>query len=200
MRKSIFIGLILPAVGLALAALADAKSFVINPQGGIVGSNLSSDASDLNDEARLGYQLGGQLRFGGKGYLAPGIFWQHTALEATTVDTATLTEVTDNLEVSSLFIPVHLGMNLGGGMSAGSFGFRLYGGPAVTIVTKVKPNAFLITKDDYEDMIYGAQVGAGFDISTLTIDANYEFGLSNVFKADNDTKQNAARATVGFKF
>ena len=37
-------------------------------------------------------------------------------------------------------------------------------------------------------------------VSTLTFDANYEFGLTNVFKDDDDVKQNAARATVGLKF
>lgn len=200
MRKILFLALVLPALALVTAVPAGAKSFVINPQGGVVGSNLSSDVSDLDDRARLGYALGGQVRFGGKGYVAPGIFWQHTSLEATTVDDATLEEVTDDLEVSSLQIPVHLGYNLGGGMGAGSFGFRLYGGPSLTMVTQVKDNAFLITKDDYEDTIFGAQLGAGFDIATLTFDANYEFGLTNVFKADEDTKQNAARATVGLKF
>jgi hypothetical protein len=200
MRKIHILTLLLPAVALVAAAPAHARSFVINPQGGVVGSNFSSDAADLDGQARLGYALGGQVRFGGRGYIAPGIFWQHTSLEATVVDDATLDEVTDDLEVSSLMIPVHLGYNLGGGMGAGSFSFRVYGGPSLTMVTQVKDNAFLITKDDYEDTILGAQVGVGFDLSTLTIDANYEFGLSNVFKADEDTKQNAARATVGLKF
>ncbi len=200
MRKFLFSALVLPAFALVTAAPAGAKSFVINPQGGVVGSNLSSDGSELDDRARLGYALGGQLRFGGKTYVAPGIFWQYTSLEAPGVDAATLESVTDDLEVASLQIPVHVGFNLGGNMTPGSFGLRLYGGPSVTMVTQVEDNAFLITKDDYESTIFGAQVGAGFDILALTFDANYEFGLTNVFKADEDTKQNAARATVGLKF
>lgn len=194
MRKFL---LILPALGLLVAAPAGAKSFVLNPQAGVVGSNLSSDNSDINDQARLGYALGGHVRLGGRGYIAPGIFWQHTSLEATVIDVATTNEVTDNLEVTSLFVPVHLGYILSSGSS---LGFRIYGGPTLTRVTDVKDNAFLITKDDYEDTIMGAQVGLGLDLATFTIDANYEFGLSNVFKADDNTKQNTARALVGLKF
>ena len=82
MRKFL---LILPALAL-LSTPASAKSFVINPQAGVVGQDLTGDVPDLDDSAKLGYALGGQLRFGGRGYLAPGIYWEHTSLEATTID------------------------------------------------------------------------------------------------------------------
>ena len=199
MRKFLFV---LPALGLLLAVPAGAKSFVINPQAGVVGTDLTGDVEDLDDKANLGYGLGGNLRFGGRAYFAPGIYWQHTSLEATAIDDATLESVTDDLEVSSIHIPVHVGYNLstGDAMSMGSLGFRVYAGPTLTVVTDVDDNAFLITKDDYEDSIFGAQVGAGLDLSTLTLDASYEFGLSNVFKAGEERKQNAMRALLGLKF
>lgn len=200
MRKFL---LLLPAFGLLfLAGSAGAKSFVINPQLGVVGTDLTGDVEDLDDKANLGYGFGGQLRFGGRAYLAPGIYWQHTSLEATTIDDATLESVTDDLEVNSIHIPVHVGYNLSAGdaMSMGSLGFRVYGGPTLTMVMDVDDNAFGVEKDDYEDSIFGAQVGAGFDLSTLTVDASYEWGLSNVFKAGEERKQNAVRGMVGLKF
>jgi hypothetical protein len=200
MRKFL---LILPALALLVAGPAGAKSFVINPQAGVVGQDLTGDVPDLDDSAKLGYALGGHLRFGGRGYLAPGIFWEHTSIEATSVDDATLNEVTDNLEVTSIRVPLHVGYNLSSGdaMSMGSLGFRVYGGPAATMVMDVKDNAFLITKDDYKSTIWGAQVGAGLDLASLTFDASYEWGLSNVFKNDtDDKKQNVARGLVGIKF
>ena len=200
MRKFL---LVLPALALLVAAPAGAKSFVINPQAGVVGQDLTGDVADLDDTAKLGYAVGGNLRFGGRGYLAPGIYWEHTSLEATTVDDATLEEVTDNLEVTSIRVPVHFGYNLSSGdaMSMASVGFRVYGGPTATMVMDVDDNAFGITKDDYKSSILGAQVGAGVDLSTVTIDASYEWGISNVFKDDaEDHKHNVARGMVGLKF
>ena len=195
--------LTLPALGLLVAAPVGAKSFVINPQAGVVGQDLTGDTSDLDDSAKMGYAVGGNLRFGGRGYLSPGLFWEHTALEATAVDDATLEEVTDNLEVTSIRVPLHFGYNLSAGdaMSMGSMGFRVYGGPSATMIMDVDDNAFGITKDDYKSSIFGAQVGAGVDLSSITIDASYEWGISNVFKDDaEDHKHNVARGMVGLKF
>jgi hypothetical protein len=200
MRKFL---LTLPALALLVASPAGAKSFVINPQAGVVGQDLTGDVPDLDDSAKLGYALGGSLRFGGRSYVSPGIFWEHTALEATAIDDATLEQVTDDLEVSSIRVPLHFGYNLSSGdaMSMGSFGFRVYGGPSATMIMDVDDNAFGIVKDDYKSSIFGAQVGAGFDVASLTFDASYEWGLSNVFKDDaDDHKQNVARGMVGLKF
>ena len=86
MRKFL---LTLPALALFVASPVAAKSFVINPQAGVVGQDLTGDMPDLDDSAKLGYGLGGNLRFGGRGYLSPGIYWEHTSLEATTTDDAT---------------------------------------------------------------------------------------------------------------
>lgn len=200
MRKKIL--WILPMLGLAVAATSHAKSVVINPQAGVIGSNMTSDTSEIDDEARLGYQVGGQVRLGGRGYVAPGVFWQHSSLEATEIDDATLEQVTDDLEVNSLVVPVHFGYHLSSGDPAtnDALGVRVFGGPTMTMITKVGDNAFGIEKDDYEGTTLGAQLGAGLDVSSLTIDAHYEFGLTNTFKADEDTKQNTARATLGLKF
>jgi hypothetical protein len=200
MRKFL---LILPALALLVAVPAGAKSFVINPQAGVVGQDLTGDTADLDDTAKLGYALGGHLRFGGRGYFSPGIFWEHTSLEATAVDDATLEEVTDNLEVTSIRVPLHFGYNLSSGdaMSMSSVGFRVYGGPSATMVMDVDDNVFGIVKDDYKGTAFGAQVGAGLDLSSVTIDASYEWGLSNVFKDDpDDLKHNVARGMVGLKF
>ena len=93
---------------------------------------------------------------------------------------------------------MHVGINLS--PDPGAAGLRLYAGPTVTIVTSVADNDFGIVKDDYESTIWGGVLGAGVDVSTLTIDVNYEVGLSKVFKADDDAKQSVLRGLVGFKF
>src|SRR5688500_3257661 len=156
MRKFL---LILPALALLLATPAGAKNFVINPQAAVVGQDLTGDVPDLDDSAKLGYALGGHLRFGGRGYLSPGIFWEHTALEATTIDDATLESVTDDLEVTSIRIPLHLGYNLSSreAMSRNSLVFRVSGGPSAPMARDVGENAFATEKDDNKGTIWGAQ-------------------------------------------
>lgn len=53
--------------------------------------------------------------------------------------------------------------------------------------------------------IVGGVLGAGVDISTFTIDLNYEIGLSEVFSEDftggtDVAKQNVVRGLIGFRF
>ena len=48
MRKTLFI---LPLLGLAVATPSHSKSMVLNPQAGVIGSNLTSDASEIDDQA-----------------------------------------------------------------------------------------------------------------------------------------------------
>lgn len=171
----------------------------INPQAGITWTNLTStDDLDIKDEGRLGYALGGQVRFGGRAYIAPGLFYQRTALEASLIDTVGVGDITDVVGTNAFYIPVHFGISLS--PSPGQAGLRLYVGPSVTIVTSVGDNEFGAEKDDYESTIFGGVLGAGVDISSLTLDLNYEIGLSTVLKADDNAKQNVLRALIGFRY
>lgn len=178
------------------AASADT---VINPQAGVTGANSSSDAADITDSARLGYSFGGNLRIGGTGYIAPGAYYQRTSLKHTVKDDVTLNTITDDVAVNSLYLPLKFGLGLTSkSVGARSFGLRAYAGPAATIITTVKPNTFGITKEDYNHTTWGAEFGAGLDLSTVTFDASYEKGLSDEFKT-GDTKRNVIRGVFGVK-
>ncbi len=184
---------------LALAVTPAQARPKINAQAGATWTNLTS-VGDLNleDEGRLGYALGGQVRFGGNQYVAPGLFYQRTALEASVADTIGIGDITDVVGTNALYIPVHFGISLS--PSPDQAGLRLYAGPSLTIVTSVADNDFGIVKDDYESTIFGGVLGVGADVSTLTLDLNYDIGLSNVFKDDDKAKQNVLRALVGLRF
>ncbi len=172
-------------------------NMVINPQAGVTWSNYSFDDDEsIEDEARVGYALGGSLRFGPKLYVSPGIYYQSTGFEATATEDLTLETVTDAVGVNAIHIPVYLGFAMTGG------GVRFYGGPAVTVVTSVSDNALGIEKDDFESSIFGGVLGAGMDLTRITLDLNYEIGMSEVFKdtGDSGAKQNVLRGLVGLKF
>ena len=190
------------ACGAVLAAPAAAAGpMVINPQAGVTWSNYAFDDDvAINDESgRVGYALGGNVRFGQKMYFAPGLFYQQTGFEATATDTVSATDITEAVGVNALHIPLYLGYNLG----ATSVGFRVYAGPSLTIVTGVADNEFGLEKDDFESSIWGGVLGAGLDLTTVTFDLNYEIGLSEVFAdapGGGGAKQNVLRGLVGLKF
>jgi hypothetical protein len=204
MQHSLRILLASLAVGVVFSAAvavtpAHAIRPTINPQAGITWTNLTStDDLDITDKGRLGYALGGQARFGGRVYIAPGLFYQRTALEASLIDTVGVGDITDVVGTNAFYIPVHFGINLS--PSPGQAGLRLYAGPSVTVVTSVGDNEFGAEKDDYESTIFGGVLGAGVDVSSLTLDLNYEVGLSTVLKADDKAKQNVLRALIGFRY
>jgi len=198
------------AVVAVAAAPADARQMVINAQAGATWSNYAFDDNiDINEESgRVGYAVGGTLRFGGRLYFSPGLFYQSTGFEASGIDTISFD--TETVGVSSVQLPIYVGYNLTGAADAGStstLGVRIYAGPSLSWVTSVAENDIDLTKDDYASTIVGGVLGAGVDLSTITFDVNYEIGLTEVFSdaytaaAGGDVaKQNVVRGLIGLKF
>lgn len=182
-----------------LAGSAPAGGIVVNPQAGVTATHLTSDPAGITDQARVGYAFGGNLRFGGSIYLSPGAYVQRTSLRITTRDTLTATTVRDVVGVNSIYVPLKVGFNLStNAASPGSVGLRVFGGPALTIISSVKANDLGITKEDYEGTHLGFEAGAGLDLTVLTIDVSYEKGLGKTFK-NSDAKQDVLRALIGIK-
>ncbi len=188
------------SLGLAMVTGASsAKGLVLNPQAGVTATHLTSDPADITDQARVGYAFGGNLRFGGSVYLSPGAYVQRTSLRITRRDALTATTVKDVVGVNSVYVPLKVGFNLStNAASPGSVGLRVFGGPALTIISSVKANDLGITKDDYESTHLGLEAGAGLDLTVLTIDVSYEKGLGKTFK-NSTAKQDVLRALFGIK-
>ncbi len=184
------------ALGLALALPATAGAQIaINPQAGVNLSRLSDDPGDFEQSARVGYQFGGFLRMGQKTYLQPGIFWLRSGTELEVVDDLTDETVKDATDMQGLYIPVALGTDL---VEGDSFRLRANLGASATLVTSVSDNDFGIEKDDFEDLIWGARAGLGLDLTRITIDVAYDYGLTKVFKDDPDeVKNQVVSLTVG---
>ena len=89
----------------AFSAPAAAKA-VLNPQAGMTWTNYSFDDNEAinEDAARVGYALGGTVRFGSALYLAPGLYYQQTGFEATATDNLTLDTITESVGVNALLV------------------------------------------------------------------------------------------------
>ena len=174
------------------------RSFQIIPQVGLTMANLASEPDELENSAKVGYMIGGSLRFGARPFLQPGIYYQRTTINATGYDDLTSQTFEDDLGVSSLWIPLQVGINV---INGDALDLHVNGGPTATIVTSVSDNEFGLVKDDYESVTWGAVLGVGVDFTLISLDVSYEFGLSKVLKAeDEDTKYNVFRLAAGLRF
>jgi hypothetical protein len=198
MRSCFAVLLAVAAVTLVAPAVRAERSFQIIPQAGLTAAALASEPESLTSTAKIGYMLGGSLRFGSRFFVQPGVFYQRTAVTAQSVEDISSITFDDDLGVSSLWIPVQVGVNV---IHRDLLDLHLSGGPTATFVTSVSDNDLGLTKDDYESVVWGAVVGVGTDITAVSLDASYEFGLSKVLKTEgSDTKQNVFRFTVGLRF
>jgi len=143
--------------------------------------------------------LGGNLRFGsGQVYLAPGVYLQRANIQTTQKDTLDTGDLEDIVGIQSVHIPALVGVNMSSDPTGGGLGFRLFGGPTLTVVTKVQQNDFNVEKDDFKSSYAGVMGGAGFDLSRFTVDFSYETSLGKVME-NTDAKQQSLRAAFGIK-
>jgi outer membrane protein with beta-barrel domain len=177
---------------IALAGAASAGSLHLNPQLAITATNQQTDSQvQVSDKAKVGWMLGANVRMGSMPYFSPGIYFQKTALEVTGLDSLGVSDITDVIGATSVYVPLKVGVVLAG--------LRIFAGPSLTIMTGVDSNDFGITKDDYKDTHTGLEAGLGFNIAIVTLDASYEKGLSDVY-TQTSTKQDVFRFLAGVQF
>jgi hypothetical protein len=198
MRAYVACLLAVAAVAILAPAVRAERSWQIIPQVGLNAATLASEPDSLTSSAKVGYMLGGALRFGHRFFVQPGVFYQRTTVTTKSVDEITIEDFEDDLGVGSVWIPLQLGLNI---INGSTLDLHVNAGPTGTIVTSVDDNALGLTADDYEDVIWGAVLGAGVDFTLLSLDVSYEVGLSNMLKTgDSDTKQNAFRLCAGLRW
>lgn len=184
MRKYLFFMCCL-LVSSATYAQDYAREASINPKLGINTSRLSTDPKSGEMLARVGYQFGLDARIGERVYFQPGLFYfkQSSELKTTQqIDNNSPQQLEDELNRQGLQVLTQAGAYI---VDNEGFKFRFSVGPAVSFLTTVEENEFNLERDDFKGTNLTGNVGLGIDIFPLTLDYNYEFGLSDVF--DNDT-------------
>ena len=76
---------------------------------------------------------------------------------------------------------------------------RMYTGADAHYFYKIDENNRDINFDYVNDYFFGAHAGLGIDITWVTFDINYEYGLSNAHRMDK-SKYNSITFNVGFFF
>lgn len=172
----------------------------VNPKVGVNISAIDTKIGDINAEARVGWNAGVDFRLGdGFFYLQPGVhYFNYTARLLKDVDNPNDVAFKDETTIQNLKLPVNLGLRLLGNNDF--FQLHARGGIVPTYVLGVKEKpAFAFDKNSLKDWTFGANVGVGVDILFLTIDLNYEIGLTDYFEGSNG-KNNMLSLTAGVKF
>lgn len=143
--------------------------------------------------AEQGWQAGLDLRLGKRFYFQPGIYYVSTGASISSI------EDIKNIKTgnaSFMKIPVNVGYKL---INSGIFKLRIHGGGVANKLIGTKDGGVL-SASDFEPWNYGANVGAGIDLLFLTLDVNYEWGLTDMYSGGKNSLPTMAGISVGIKF
>jgi hypothetical protein len=178
MKKTLLLSLAIFLLSVGISKAQVIPSFAFGLKGGLNYSTFPSNGV-FNNDNRAGYQAGAWARIGGLGLIfQPELYYTSKGV--------TVSE-TGGGENKQKFTSFDVPLLVGGKVGALGLGGRFYGGPVLSFTTG-RDNALAdATKLRYKDANYGVQVGAGIDISSLSIDLRYEGGLNKIAYGDGNS-------------
>ncbi len=193
--KKIFLAAVICMFSSALfAQLSSPINFGLHA--GLVSTKMDSkipDASTVKDKADNGMMLGAFLRINlNKWYLQPELNYVSRKSEIVVNGTGY------DFKTKSLDVPILLGYKI---VKLPAFKLRAFAGPVASF--KIDDSFSKTFEDKYNDpsfesAVWNAKVGAGVDVWKLTLDVDYEFGLTDV-SSEFLKKNKMVNVTLGFK-
>lgn len=192
--------LILLSVALIVGSIAFAQipGFTIGPKIGTTFSKFTTDEDQIKEEMKNSFFFGAFVRLGNKIYLQPellimsrnGLLKDENAQES---------QVT--LKINTIDVPLLAGIKV---LDLKAVNVRVMAGPVASFVIDKNLTAEnwdeTINEDDFKNMNWGLQFGAGVDVLFLTLDLRYEIGLNDVSKLETfSLKNNMFTVGLGWK-
>ena len=179
------------------------SQITITPQAGINISKLQNpvDIPGLNIEISevIGLQLGGNIRIGSDLYLQPGFYYHKIGSDLKIVsELEGIQDFNGKLNIDIIQIPLLIGYRF---LRLGLFDLRIHGGGSLSFVTRAEDEIIgILSKDDFNKNVWGLVAGGGFDVLFLSVDVDYEFGLTDMLRTELlKTKNNVFRINAGIK-
>ncbi len=172
------------------------QSFTFGAKVGVNYSKFPSSKSLVSsDIGKAGVQAGVFARFGKQIFLQPELLFGSYSGSFNLKTSAG--EVAEDVKFTTMDIPVLLGDKV---ISLSTLNLRVMLGPDFAFNLK-KPGLQIPNPGDYsyKNATVGGIVGVGIDLAALTIDARYNFGLTDI-NASLGQKINSFNLSVGFKF
>jgi len=165
--------------------------------GGIVSTKMDTkipSVSDLKDKADNGMMLGAFMRINlNKWYIQPELNFVSRKSEIV------VEGVSGEFKSKSMDIPMLLGYKI---VKVPMFKLRAFAGPVASFNIDDSFSSTLkqtFKDEDVEGAVWNAKVGAGIDVWKLTLDVDYEFGLTDV-SSEFLKKNKMVNVTLGFRF
>ncbi|WP_421830499.1 PorT family protein [Larkinella sp.] len=172
--------------------------------GGIyVGANTTryrgEDVDGDNPSGRLGYQIGGFVRGGGRIYGQLGVeYFASSSNYFTPGDGATIQDISGRINTKWLQIPAYVGIKLAQS-DRGISAVRLAVG-AEYANRLSSNNTVNVDEDEIKSGAFQGLVNLGFDMGPVLIDLVYHHGFSDAISGFNNSQRRALGVNVGFKF
>ncbi|MFA8299216.1 MAG: porin family protein [Hyphomicrobiales bacterium] len=194
----------------ALSAQFLSAQIHFGPKIGYSAAKLSTDQSEISSELKNSFTFGAFVRVGNKIYVQPEINFQTVGGIFEKPQKNNLSPFKDEVSLNTIEVPVLIGYKV---LGIGVANLRVMGGPTANIVIdksiKNKLNSYesVIKDKDINDIAWGLQLGAGFDVLMFTLDVRYNVGLSNAIKDINigstpiklNSKSNVFTVSLGWK-
>lgn len=179
----------------------------LGPKIGFNTSKLTTDASEISSDLKNSFNFGVFLRLGKKIYVQPEVNWLTRGGVFKSPSSSSISPIEQEIDLKTIEIPVLLGWRI---INLGVGNVRIFAGPSASIVTDKTVNTSEgsnltdpIEDSDFEDMIWGFNLGAGADVLMFTLDVRYQMGLNEVIKKvegfDINSKNNIFAVTLGWK-
>lgn len=203
MKKTILLITLFLAVGSVLG------QFTIGPQIGYSASNLSLNVDDIKNDVKSNFLFGAFARFGKKIYVQPEVNWgtSGSVFQYPTIDN--VSPVSQEIKIKSVQVPVSVGWRM---INLEVVNVRIFGGITPSFVTDVTINTEngdgteYLVPDDFDNVNWNYQVGAGVDVFFLALNVSWMGGINNTLNGDITfdgqtltSKSNLFQVTLGWK-
>ena len=182
----------------SVAAISANAQFQVNPQLGVTFQNLTSTDQGLKYKSALGYQLGADLRIGGRLFFQPGAFIGRnaTVITSTTTNGSETATIEDNLIRTNLKLKALVGYRL---IDSYQFDLRLVAGPTydVLLSSDLRDHRIAWNSGDFNNGSFNVDAGLGFDMGVVTVEPSASFGLSRAF-SDNPSVSNISSKYITY--
>jgi hypothetical protein len=184
------------------------------PKVGWNSNRLSTDYTQYIKDCKSGFQGGVFFSiYLHKFYVQPEAYFslKRGALQTSIGDplnpTSTL-NISQSINLQSIDIPVLFGFKF---LDLKLIRFRIWGGPVASYMLSKEYTLSIdgvnrserITRDDFKNATWSAQIGAGLDVLMLTFDIGYEFGLDSFLTIpslnDFNLRNNLFYCSVGWR-
>lgn len=147
----------------------------IRPFLGMNFSDVTKSPDGRSSQAKIGYQIGGSVMVGNKFHLNPGISYFSRSTEFSSTDNVNVDQT-----IEGVLIPLLVGYRLVDPTTEPFLNVRIFGGPALVFLTTTELDDNQLNEQvNWNDNQWGAQLGAGVDVSIFFVDLTYEFGLTD---------------------